>query len=830
MAMNRSTTGTLIAGVTLNSRYRIVEMIGEGSFGAVYKAIDERFRSKPVVALKEMSDFQLNPDEKTKALQNFHNEADLLVQLKHPNLPKVSDVFEEDGKAYLVMEFIEGKTLAKIQEEQNDPLDEHLVMSWALKLCAVLHYLHTQPQPIIFRDMKPTNVMVTAEGEIKLIDFGIARVFKATITKDTTLLGSHGYAPLEQYGRGQSDARSDIYALGATLYELLTKELPADSPSRRANPSIFSRPRQLNPNISPAVEAIVLKAMAEEPQNRYPTVADMFNEIVATGLASSAFSIMPTSRSISGPTSHPTTSPMSASEQADTNLATSDQLQSSTGEVTNAGDQGVRTGRAQSSQQSSGQVVSPPNAPVSPPQSRGASGFVRKIVIAIITAVVIFGLVLGSIIFFVLKPTPPTTLCLATDLPTSGSAGTTGRDLRNAVDLALIQNPWGKEYHGYKLKMHYMDDASPANGGSPDPATGVRNIHDLFQQTACPNPIAIIGPYDSSVAAAEIPVAAQKHILLLSSSATAPCLTQKKFSDPATCNYDSMHPQGLSNTYAHIAGDDTVRGYLMADFLLAPPDPNNPGQGGLGAKKIIIVGDGAIAGTQLSQIVIEALRNREVTPIGIYCVKPSQEYNKDHSCSPLKPDTEAFSMENIAELAVKIRDQQPDAILFGGRPDRGAGLLRKHLGELGLDQIPFLGAGPFLAIKDTFLQTMGSHAVNVHAIVSGADPSTFTGAAATFSKDYQKNFGRPPTIISTNAYDAANIILQVIKALIDAGKPVTRESVVQGVLSGKFTGVTGNSIFFDQNGDNIGQRVYTIYQTQQSQDTWDFKAVTQRVA
>src|SRR5437667_6084943 len=257
---SRRITGALLSGNLLGNRYRIVEMIGQGGFGAVYKVRDERFPSKPVVAIKEMSDSQLSPSEKAKALQDFRNEADLLVQLKHPNLPNVSDVFEEGGKAYVVMEFIEGRTLEELQDEQNGPLDECLVMGWALQLCTVLHYLHTRPQPIIFRDLKPTNVMVTADGEIKLIDFGIARIFKATVTKDTSLLGSQGYAPLEQYGRGQSDARSDIYALGATLYDLLTHEVPADSPTRRVNPGAFETPRQLNPRISPATETIVLKA------------------------------------------------------------------------------------------------------------------------------------------------------------------------------------------------------------------------------------------------------------------------------------------------------------------------------------------------------------------------------------------------------------------------------------------------------------------------------------------------------------------------------------------------------------------------------------------
>ena len=312
VSTSRRVTGALLPGNILSGRYRVVAMIGKGGFGAVYKAADERFQSKRIVAVKEMSDAALSPTEKAKVLQDFRNEADLLVQLKHPNLPNVSDFFEEGGKAYLVMEFIEGKTLATVQDEQSIPLDERLVMGWALQLCAVLHYLHTRPHPIIFRDMKPTNVMITAEGEIKLIDFGIARIFKTAVKKDTSLLGSQGYAPLEQYGRGQSDARSDIYALGATLYDLLTKELPADAPSRSIHPSLFSTPRQLNPNISPAVDAIILKAMQMEPNDRYQAAAEMYQAIAATGLVSAnslplsvntTMANMPTNLSSSAPVS-----------------------------------------------------------------------------------------------------------------------------------------------------------------------------------------------------------------------------------------------------------------------------------------------------------------------------------------------------------------------------------------------------------------------------------------------------------------------------------------------------------------------------------------------
>lgn len=314
--------GTVMVGKLLGGRYRIVKLIGEGGFGAVYKANDERFQATRVVAIKEMSDANLSASERESALMDFRREANLLVQLSHPNLPQVSDFFEEGMKAYLVMEFIEGKTLEQVLDDADVPLDETLVMGWALQLCSVLQYLHSRQPPIIFRDMKPSNVMVTGDNQLKLIDFGIARIFKTSATKDTTLLGSQGYAPLEQYGRGQSDPRSDIYALGSTLYHLLTGSVPADAPSRRVNPQIFLTPRQLNQHISQATEEIVLTAMEQDPDERFQSAEAMRKAILSEGEAQESFA--PYTKGLSARTSLPLkTSPVMGDAATAANEASS---------------------------------------------------------------------------------------------------------------------------------------------------------------------------------------------------------------------------------------------------------------------------------------------------------------------------------------------------------------------------------------------------------------------------------------------------------------------------------------------------------------------------
>lgn len=221
-------TGRMKPNNILYHRYRILETVGQGGMGAVYKARDIKFGRK--VAVKEMSQNNLNTQEVEEATERFRQEANLLARLTHPNLPSVYDYFEESGRWYLVMDFIKGETLeAHIARTTGHILPILDVIDIGIQLTRVLGYLHTRPTPIIFRDLKPLNIMLTSEKHVYLIDFGVARLFKRGKPKDTLAFGSVGYAAPEQFGKAQTTPRSDIYSLGVILHQLLSGNDPQDN-------------------------------------------------------------------------------------------------------------------------------------------------------------------------------------------------------------------------------------------------------------------------------------------------------------------------------------------------------------------------------------------------------------------------------------------------------------------------------------------------------------------------------------------------------------------------------------------------------------------------
>lgn len=255
----------------LLTRYKIEKNIGGGGQGAVYVARDLNFPdARRLVAVKEMLVTASDPNLRADAMKTFQREANILATLAHPAIPKIYDFFDQNNRAYVVMEYINGKNLEEILNvTKNLPLDR--IIGWAIDLCDVLAYLHdNKPQPIIFRDMKPANIMVDSLGKVRLVDFGIAKIFDRT-DKQHTMIGTEGYSAPEQY-RGKANPLSDIYSLGATLHHVLTRKDP-----RLSVPFSFSeRPiTQLNTDATPELAAIIEKALEYEPQNRYQSLEEM---------------------------------------------------------------------------------------------------------------------------------------------------------------------------------------------------------------------------------------------------------------------------------------------------------------------------------------------------------------------------------------------------------------------------------------------------------------------------------------------------------------------------------------------------------------------------
>jgi serine/threonine protein kinase len=226
----------LVPSQLLNQRYRLLSQVGIGGFGAVYKAADTHFGDR-LVAIKEISLRGLTPQEAIEATDTFNREVSLLSGLDHPNLPHIYDHFTDPEHWYLVMDFIEGETLEEVLQKNHlpaapSPFTLEEILDMGIQLCTVLDYLHTRQPPIIFRDLKPANIMHTPTGQLYLIDFGIARRFTPGQAKDTMPFGSPGYAAPEQYGKAQTTPRADVYSLGATLHHVLSAHDPSETPFR----------------------------------------------------------------------------------------------------------------------------------------------------------------------------------------------------------------------------------------------------------------------------------------------------------------------------------------------------------------------------------------------------------------------------------------------------------------------------------------------------------------------------------------------------------------------------------------------------------------------
>ncbi len=276
----------LQTGSVLVDRYLIQDVIGVGGMGSVYRARDLHFPNViKLVAVKEMINQARDPLVRQTIVQNFEREANILVTLNHPSIPKIFDYFSHEERSYLVLEYVNGKDLEAILNENEGPISEDKVISWAIEICDVLEYLHNhKPEPIIFRDMKPSNVMVNQQGHVVLVDFGIAKMFREG--QKGTMIGTEGYSPPEQY-RGEASPLADVYALGATLHHLLTRRDPRLEPPF----SFGERPiRQINSIVSMELETVILTALKYNPQERFPSAAIMKDALLSAAKKTGALS------------------------------------------------------------------------------------------------------------------------------------------------------------------------------------------------------------------------------------------------------------------------------------------------------------------------------------------------------------------------------------------------------------------------------------------------------------------------------------------------------------------------------------------------------------
>lgn len=273
----RGQSGRLHAGTLLQSRYRILSTLGVGGFSSVYQARDMHFPAVTrLCAVKEMIHLNRDPEVRQMATSSFEREASILATLNHPAVPDVYDYFTEDDRSYLVLEYIRGKTLESLLADQEHEFTTQTVMDWALQLCDVLAYLHSHsPQPVVFRDLKPSNIMLDPYGRIRLIDFNIAKSFQTGVRG--TMIGTEGYSPPEQY-RGDSSPAGDVYALGATLHHLLSRQDPRMEPPFSFN----ERPiREVNSEVPPAFESVIERCLSYDVADRYRDAMELRQALLA---------------------------------------------------------------------------------------------------------------------------------------------------------------------------------------------------------------------------------------------------------------------------------------------------------------------------------------------------------------------------------------------------------------------------------------------------------------------------------------------------------------------------------------------------------------------
>ncbi len=757
----------LETGKVLNNRYRIVKLLGQGGFGAVYRAWDMNL-SGPC-AIKE--NFETSP----AAQSQFAREASILYNLRHPNLPKVIDHFGIPGQGqYLVMEFIEGQDLQDKIDQASGPLPEAKVLPWIWQVCDALNYLHHRTPPIIHRDIKPANVRITPEGTVYLVDFGIAKLFDP---ERKTTLGARavtpGYSPFEQYGQKPTDVRTDVYALGATLYTTLTSRLPIESIERIAGATL-PPPRTLNPDVSTQVEAAIFRAMAIMPEDRFQSIEEFKNTLIipvndreSVG-RSTGVSVVPTQEIV----------------------ATSFQTQPITPSVD-------LSTREFHKPVKSAHLASPGK------EGKRKSWLAPVTIGAVLLVVMVAGLAVyvgyknlwpGSALpenpamvvptnttlpitnpapVLTSVPLPSTFECsdrlgcvtVAPGAPISigyllvveGPNASLGIDARNGIEIAMNDQV---QVLGHEIQLIGYDDGCNSETGQTAAAALSSN----------PDVVAVMGTSCSAAARTAVPLLSGAGFTIVSPSSTSPDLTE-----PGNPN----HYPGFLRT----AINDSFQGASAARFAREQ----------LGSKKTATIQDGSQYASNLQALFAEEFKKLggEIT---------AQEM-VDSGQTDMNP------------LLQRIASGKPDLIYFPIFVSEGSQIIRQARQNNDLSQTRLMGAdGLFMP---ELIESAGD------ALEGFLVSSPFVSGTGydIFLAKYRNRFGKEPmSAFHAHAYDAARMIFAAIEKVAvqtaDGALHVPRESLRNALYATKdFSGITG-ILTCNPNGDcanpSIGVYQYQI--------------------
>jgi len=537
----------LNTGQILNNRYRIVKLLGQGGFGAVYRAWD--INLKGPCAIKE--NFETTP----AAQAQFGREASMLYNLRHSNLPKVIDNFSIPGQGqYLVMEYIEGQDLGELLVQSGSSLPETQIIPWIMQICDALTYLHNRKPPIIHRDLKPANIRITPEGSAVLVDFGIAKIYDP---EQRTTLGARavtpGFSPFEQYGQKVTDARTDVYAMGATLYFLLTGQEPPES-IERISGTPLPAPRDLNPKITLQTEAVLLKSLALMPEDRYQTIVDLKDALSLNIFSPSQVSIAPTRI-------EPSTAMVDLSPQPKRRtwkvllpwfilfgLVCVGFAILSTVVLGNYGPDIAKLGFISGSS---------PTPTIRPTVTLRSTSTIAPTNIP--APAVVCEDTLGCV-----KVAQGFPIRIASALVISGPNADLGKDSQFGVEIAI---DFKEEIFGHSIELQAFDDRCSAEGGQ---TAGQKIVSD-------PSIVAVVGTSCSSAGVPMSKVVSDAGYVMVSPSNTYPVLTDPDF-----------HEAG----YLRTAHNDKVQGIAMADFAYNK----------LGARKAAAIHDGDSYTEELARV------------------------------------------------------------------------------------------------------------------------------------------------------------------------------------------------------------------------------------